>query len=584
MSPMEPNSDRPSFVLQAHFSNSAISETAPVLTPDTISSPEPTGAEPIPVFTSALACPPIDVLTADTVSGQQFLAPDESLGFQETSHAGRVDAQMVFQYDTSFHNNNNIYTNTNCSAHFPENINASIPCSSVFTEGQHQRNANKTRCVRRQHVVTHCRHDPVRYRAGGSTSSICSRSSSSSPGTSRRYSNTSLGKLSTSTDEDVSMNPSTPNTPMTPLTPLTPGDTNGNALKDVTIFKFPATDSHTISCGTDNSISCSYGRLALDLDLEEDDDVFCNDISTIPTTIHTLSSKTTEETTVTDHCNARSHQNRNDNLYTFANNLAHSATASTTTTTTSINSHADIALLSSALLSHNQHSNHRHTAQCAKFKDAEDTGVPAPVGCSRASLSSSLSSGPDPLPALLDDVLQACDASSLGPSRDSNNNESAGLDPGLQPTAPSPSPSPALLSAALEAYQSGQITPLLKHELKWVIQLRRLSLGKDEMEVSFDPPTVAQMSDAEVTRAERRRKQNRIAARKFRQKRKSVEEQLVQTIQALKETNSSLEQKAEQLRGEKQALMEFMADHLLVCPFLSQLQLENLVIAEDAAQ
>ncbi|KAK3702561.1 hypothetical protein RRG08_042554 [Elysia crispata] len=587
MSPMEPNSERPSFVSPAPFSNSAISVTAPVLTEDTISSPEPTGVEPIPVFTSSMGCPPIDISAPNPESAQAFFDPADSFGFQDISQSGRVNAQRVFQYDAPHQNNNNVYANANCSALFVEKKNLFLPCPSVYTEGQHQKAISKafhsTRCLRRQHIVNQCRHDPVRYRAGGSSSSsICSRSSSSSPGTSRRYSNASLGKLSTSTDEDMSLNPSTPNTP---ITPLTPSETNGETLKDVTIFNFPVTNSHMNLSGTDSSInsqlSCSYGRLPLDLDIDDDDDVFSNDISTIPATISSLP-VSPQDTTVTDCCNIRNHQYRaNDNLYSFSNKTALTTAGTTTTTTTTsqnVNCATDAAFLSSTFLSHHQHNNICHMTQCHNDEKKGDAGL-IPQASSSSS-TESMSPSHDPLPAVLSAALQVCETGELGQSRDSNNNESSALNGGLNPT---PNPNPALLSAALEAYQSGQITPLLKHELKWVIQLRRLSLGKDEMEVSFDPPTVAQMSDAEMTRAERRRKQNRIAARKFRQKRKSVEEQLVQTIQALKETNSSLEQKAEQLRGEKQALMEFMADHLLVCPFLSQLQLENLAIGDDPA-
>lgn len=40
--------------------------------------------------------------------------------------------------------------------------------------------------------------------------------------------------------------------------------------------------------------------------------------------------------------------------------------------------------------------------------------------------------------------------------------------------------------AALEAYNTGKITPLLKEELKYYIQTRRLSEGKNELVVDFN--------------------------------------------------------------------------------------------------
>lgn len=51
-----------------------------------------------------------------------------------------------------------------------------------------------------------------------------------------------------------------------------------------------------------------------------------------------------------------------------------------------------------------------------------------------------------------------------------------------------------LFIAALESFQTGKLTPLLKEELRCQIQSRRLSEGKDELVVSFDsdpkPPQV----------------------------------------------------------------------------------------------
>ena len=43
-----------------------------------------------------------------------------------------------------------------------------------------------------------------------------------------------------------------------------------------------------------------------------------------------------------------------------------------------------------------------------------------------------------------------------------------------------------LYMAAIESYRTGSITPILKEELKYSIQSRRLSEGKDEMVVEFE--------------------------------------------------------------------------------------------------
>ena len=43
-----------------------------------------------------------------------------------------------------------------------------------------------------------------------------------------------------------------------------------------------------------------------------------------------------------------------------------------------------------------------------------------------------------------------------------------------------------LYLAAMESYRTGSLTPILKEELKYHIQSRRMSEGKDEMVVEFD--------------------------------------------------------------------------------------------------
>ncbi|GFR72448.1 transcription factor fos-like 2 [Elysia marginata] len=547
MPPMEPDTEQYCFVPQTSFSNSSISATAPVISEGSLSSPEP-----VPIFSSGFVGSPLGMFA----SSRESAALGHVCFEQLQNNSGCKSAGTVFKHDGL----GQIKNNNECSVLGADNRNEPIPVHSNFYKNLQKSGENKTcfasQCVgpSRPQSMNHCHHGPLTYRPSGSSSSIGSRSSSNSPGTCRRYSNTSVGKSSISTDEDMSTNPNTPNTPITPLTPT---DVCGEPLsKGVTIFNFPATGSNTSTCT--EKLTGEYEGLDLDLDLDNDDDVFCTDLSAISSTINSLSSNNnatvdSDVDSIKPSLDIKNHQNLNN----INNNNNQNSSFSIKNTS------AQPPFPSCPL-------NHRH-------KTEKKTGTELISQTSEVS-----AIGNDPLPALLSDALQVCERAALEGNRDTNNNHSIGSAPDGG-SGPSSSPNPALLSAALEAYQSGQITPLLKHELKWVIQLRRLSEGKDEMEVSFDPPAVNQMSDAEMTRAERRRKQNRIAARKFRQKRKSVEEQLIQTIQALKETNSNLEQKAEQLRNEKQALMEFMADHLLVCPCLSQLQLESLAIGDDTS-
>ncbi|PVD26455.1 hypothetical protein C0Q70_14132 [Pomacea canaliculata] len=51
-----------------------------------------------------------------------------------------------------------------------------------------------------------------------------------------------------------------------------------------------------------------------------------------------------------------------------------------------------------------------------------------------------------------------------------------------------------LAEAARMAYESGTITPLVKQELRLVIQTRRLSQGKDELRVAFSAPCSHQVT------------------------------------------------------------------------------------------
>lgn len=58
-----------------------------------------------------------------------------------------------------------------------------------------------------------------------------------------------------------------------------------------------------------------------------------------------------------------------------------------------------------------------------------------------------------------------------------------------------------LIDAAREACRSNSITPLLKQELKWLIQARRVEQGMDEMTVQFQTPAVAQVINQSVSQS-----------------------------------------------------------------------------------
>lgn len=51
----------------------------------------------------------------------------------------------------------------------------------------------------------------------------------------------------------------------------------------------------------------------------------------------------------------------------------------------------------------------------------------------------------------------------------------------------------SLMEAALAALGTGDMTPLVKEELKLTIQSRRLASGKGELRVNFEPPTQSEV-------------------------------------------------------------------------------------------
>jgi hypothetical protein len=56
-----------------------------------------------------------------------------------------------------------------------------------------------------------------------------------------------------------------------------------------------------------------------------------------------------------------------------------------------------------------------------------------------------------------------------------------------------------LLLASRVAFETGDLTPLIKEELKCVIQSRRLAVGKEELDVSCSPRAQKQVQPIFVT-------------------------------------------------------------------------------------
>ncbi|XP_069130607.1 cyclic AMP-dependent transcription factor ATF-3-like [Argopecten irradians] len=123
-----------------------------------------------------------------------------------------------------------------------------------------------------------------------------------------------------------------------------------------------------------------------------------------------------------------------------------------------------------------------------------------------------------------------------------------------------------LVAATLLALETGDLTPLIKEELKYTIQSRRVSEGKKELRVGFKPPQPCQLTAEEIERVERRREQNRLAAQKFRRKQKTQSDVHVKRIQKLEVANTRLREELRSLREEKNQLFYRWTSHMSVCP------------------
>lgn len=122
-------------------------------------------------------------------------------------------------------------------------------------------------------------------------------------------------------------------------------------------------------------------------------------------------------------------------------------------------------------------------------------------------------------------------------------------------------------NATKQVLETGSLTPLLKEELKYKIQSRRVAEGKRELKVEFLPPAENKLTPEEEIKVQKRKLQNRVAAKKFRQKQKDVAFNLKKTIQSLESGNTRLRSEIKRLQNEKNELQQKLQQHLMVCPY-----------------
>ncbi|XP_076442965.1 cyclic AMP-dependent transcription factor ATF-3-like [Babylonia areolata] len=125
-----------------------------------------------------------------------------------------------------------------------------------------------------------------------------------------------------------------------------------------------------------------------------------------------------------------------------------------------------------------------------------------------------------------------------------------------------------MAAATLTALETCSLTPLIKEELKYTIQSRRLAAGKPELVVDTSIPVRQKkvMTAEEKERALKRREQNRMAAQRFRQKQKDTADVLLRKCQRMEGSNTTLRAEIRRLARECQELRQLLTSHLLVCP------------------
>ncbi|XP_071079418.1 cyclic AMP-dependent transcription factor ATF-3-like isoform X1 [Haliotis cracherodii] len=123
-----------------------------------------------------------------------------------------------------------------------------------------------------------------------------------------------------------------------------------------------------------------------------------------------------------------------------------------------------------------------------------------------------------------------------------------------------------LVVATLATLQSGGPSDIIKEELKYIIQSRRVAEGKGELKVDFSPPEKNELTPEELKKVEKRKEQNRIAARRFRQKRQEKNWTLICQLEQLEEYNMLLREKLSKLSEEMQTLRGSILSHVNTCP------------------
>lgn len=104
-----------------------------------------------------------------------------------------------------------------------------------------------------------------------------------------------------------------------------------------------------------------------------------------------------------------------------------------------------------------------------------------------------------------------------------------------------------LRKATYDVLETGQLTPIIKEELRLFIQTRRLSHGQEELTVTFSPPNKDEENCTDPVKMSKRREQNRQAAKRFRQRWKTKYSNIIHELDVQGKRNMELKLKVERL-------------------------------------
>ncbi|XP_035677294.1 uncharacterized protein LOC118416309 isoform X1 [Branchiostoma floridae] len=122
----------------------------------------------------------------------------------------------------------------------------------------------------------------------------------------------------------------------------------------------------------------------------------------------------------------------------------------------------------------------------------------------------------------------------------------------------------------LSSLGEGSLTPIIKEELKYTIQTKRLASGLDELDVeeiknSSKAKKPRKISPEEEERRRVRRERNRIAAAKCRNKKRERGELLQEESERLESQNERLKSEISRLQEEKEKIAYLLQFHRPTC-------------------